>query len=190
MTPFQTATALLQVRGLRQGRALSCLPASFWGHRQDSQHPQPPWSPPSRVPHPRGHPTQGCIPGPPKSWLALGISQLGRPWLGAASPSPSSLSLSPTHLESPASARPRCQSLFTNWLASLCSACRQTRHHQHSPAPHCPAPGPKLGSPTLGPHPTGVPRAGDTHTPHSGLVSAGASSHSPWENLFGEQPPP
>lgn len=91
--------------------------------------------------------------------------------MDAASPSPSPPALSPAHLESAASLRPRCQSLFANWLASLCNACRQTLHHRHSPtlpgtrAPCHPTPGPKLGSPTPAAHPMCVPRAGDTHTP-------------------------
>ena len=131
--------------------------------------------------------------------------------MGAASPSPLSLSLSPAHLASPASLRPRCQSLFTNWLASLCSACGRTRCHRHSstllgtPVPRHPSPGlnpgalgpspclwghnvPLRGSPTLAAHLTGVRAGGDT--PHGASVSAATPSCSPQENLIGEQPPP
>lgn len=87
--------------------------------------------------------------------------------MGTASLSPLSPSLSPAHLVSPASPRPRCQSLFTNWLASLCSACRQTHYHCHPTcwAPHCSTPGLKLGTPTPATHLMGIPRAEETHSP-------------------------
>lgn len=82
--------------------------------------------------------------------------------MGAAGPSFLPLSLSPAHLESPASLRPRCHSLFTNWLANLCSACGHTRHHTGYPSspPSCSEA--KTGlSTTPAAHLMGVPRAGE-----------------------------
>lgn len=79
---------------------------------------------------------------------------------------PCSLSLFLTaYLESPASLRPRCQSLFTNWLASLCSACGQTAVTTPSWAPCCASQDRGRGEP---PHPVVTPVGQVAHAGEGG----------------------